>query len=253
MIKVAGKVVELQDIGRDFPRGGVESMIIQKIWGAEESFEYSSIDELRFEVELRKSTIEAAVELNSSGMGFAIFEKSRCNTDYWKRSPDGGFVLKSNVRPSDAIRDIYKNGSLYATECATAIMIVFYKAVLTLYPDALYDKVFSNITLMNWHHIDPVFGSIGLMKNTKDFLPGDRGYFINPDVDPLTPHWQGENVIILGGGSYYGHGIGIKNAEAIIEALNQNRARGSNKSAYMLKKVGRVNYRKLFRTAKSYH
>lgn len=253
MIKIAGKAADMQEIGRDLPLGGMERMIAQSIWEAEESLEYSSIDELRFEVQLRKATIEAAVELNSSGMGFAIFEKSRCNTDYWKRISNGGFVLKNNVRPSDAVRDIYKNGSLYATECATAIMIVFYKAVLTLYPDALYDKVFSEITLMNWHNIDPVFGSIGLMKNTKDFLPGDRGYFINPDVDPLTPHWQGENVIILGGGSYYGHGIGIKNAEAIIEALNRNRARDSSKSAYMLKKVGRVSYRKLFKTSMSNH
>ena len=61
-----------------------------------------------------------------------------------------------------------------------------------------------------------------------DYLPGDCRYFNNPDVDPLTPEWQGENAIDLSGGMYYGHGIGIKTADKIIEILNHNRIQDSN-------------------------
>ena len=67
-----------------------------------------------------------------------------------------------------------------------------------------------------------------------DYLPGDCRYFNNPDVDPLTPEWQGQNAIDLSGGMYYGHGIGIKTADKIIEILNHNRIQDSTTSAYLM-------------------
>ena len=48
---------------------------------------------------------------------------------------------------------------------------------------------------------------------TNYIIPGDVVYFNNPDFDPLTPQWRGENAVVLEDGTYFGHGIGIATAE----------------------------------------
>ena len=75
---------------------------------------------------------------------------------------------------------------------------------------------------------------------------GDRRYFDNPDVDPVTPEWQGENVIVLDNSLYYGHGIGIEDANDIIKSLNSNREHGSTQSAFLMDSASRPNFKKLY-------
>ena len=67
---------------------------------------------------------------------------------------------------------------------------------------------------MNWKYLDKDLGVRS--SNNKRSLPGDCLYIANPDVDPATPEWQGENVIQLINGRYYGHGIGIRTIEGFI-------------------------------------
>ncbi len=251
MIKVAENPQGMQILEGKYPQGSTEHAILQILSSSGKIYSYPSINALEFELELRAATVSASKELDQSGMGFAVFRKSRCNPDYWTRTAEGGFLLKNANKPSAAIMDIYRNGPSYATECATAILIVFYKAVLDLFHDERFNQVFPKIELMNWHHVDPVFESIGIMEPAVDFLPGDRRYFMNPDVDPVTPEWQGENVIMLNSDLYYGHGIGIRNAAEIIEALNKNRIEDAGKSAYLMNLAGRPDFQELFRIRES--
>lgn len=225
--------------------GGVENGILQQMEQSAERFAYSDAQALQFEIALRAATVGHAVALNRSGMDFSVFRKTRCNPAYWERTPDGGFVLRASVSAAAAIRDIYQNGRQYATECATAMLIVFYGAVLSLYPDALFDRLFGSIRLMNWRYVPPVFAGVARMSPARTFLPGDRQYFMNPDVNPLTPEWQGENVILLDGGHYYGHGIGIGGAAEIIRALNENRTQDAMQSAFLMDQAGRPDYHSL--------
>lgn len=247
MIRIAGSTDETQEMQNGYPEGSIEQMILQMMLESREDYDYDSAKQLRFELGFRSATIRTARELNRSGMDFAVFRKSRCNPAYWNRTSDGGFKLKKDANPSEAILDIFKNGAEYATECATAVIIVFYKAALELFTAAAFDKAFPEIQLMNWHHIDPAFRGLGVMRHEGNYLPGDRMYFINPDVNPATPEWQGENVIMLGSGSFYGHGIGIHDDVYIIRELNKNRVEGATESAYLMKKAGRPDYRKLLK------
>jgi protein-glutamine gamma-glutamyltransferase len=105
---------------------------------------------------------------------------------------------------------------------------------------------------MNWRHLDPLLREIGLMKKYPFYLPGDRLYFANPDVDPLTPEWQGENVIDLNGKLYYGHGVGIHDADFIIRSLNENRIESADESAYLMNSAGRPNYKNLFQVSQDH-
>ncbi|MCX7773405.1 MAG: protein-glutamine gamma-glutamyltransferase [Clostridia bacterium] len=208
-------------------------------------YQYQSADSLQFELDMRSFIVQRALELNASNFSFAVFKKSRCNEAYWIRTDEGGFRLRRGQSAYKAILDILQNSRAYATECATAIVIVFYLALTRMFSEDLFDKLFDNIYLMGWEYLDENLG-IQVFKNLKDPLPGDCLYFENPDFDRDTPEWRGENVIMLGEDKYYGHGIGIRNSEGIIRSLNRNRNPGSTESAYLGNRVIRPNYRYLY-------
>ena len=61
---------------------------------------------------------------------------------------------------------------------------------------------------------------------------GDHTYFKNPDFDPAHSAFQGENVIYLGDGMYFGHGLGVVSEQGVIDSLNGLRKPGATKTAY---------------------
>lgn len=246
MIKIAAMPLDIETIINQYPPNSIAFLILNTLEKSNTVYEYPSLDALNFELDLRSEIVKAAKDLHNSRMDFAVFRKTLCNDAYWNRAQDGGFVLKNSVKPSDAINDIFTNGQLYATECATAMVMIYYKAILMTMGEERFNRLFTEITLMNWHYLDPRIDVIGDMQRVTDYLPGDRRYFSNPDVDPKTPEWQGENTIDLSGNLYYGHGIGIHNAAEIIKALNGNRKTGATKSAYLMEAVGRPNFNSLF-------
>lgn len=247
MIKISGNKFDPKDILQKYSSNTIATKIINILHSSNTEYEYTSLSELEFEIKFRINIIKASIELYRSDFSFEIFEDAKCNEKYWKLTPEGGFLLKDGVKPSDAINDIYDNGGEYATECATAMVIIYYKALLSIYPEELFNKVFPEIHLMNWHYINRELRHIGYVEKYPDYLPGDRRYFKNPDVNPETPEWQGENVIDLGNDTYYGHGIGIGDADVIIKALNENRKEDAKTSAYFMDIAARPNFKLLAR------
>ncbi len=245
MIQLSGKPFQQSDM---WPSGSIESIIIQQMNKDTVVYSYRSIGELSFELKLRKNIILSARAMNQSNVRFEVFAKSRCNPQYWHLTNTGGFMLRNGVKPSDAIQDIYRNSSQYAFECATAKVIIYYHAVLNLIGESLFNQLFQNIYLYSWH-ADP---DLGITSNYTDhFLPGDVVYFKNPDFDPQTPQWRGENAVILGDGTYFGHGLGIKTAKQIIHALNRRRKPGTNQSAYLTNVVTRPSFKHLAKLSMS--
>ncbi len=245
MIKINGAPFSSDNFSNQYAVNSIEMKIVNGLSSSKQIFNYNSQDQLKFEIELRMRIIEASRELYKSKFDFRVFRKSFCNEDYWERTEEGGFLLKEGITPMAAINDIFINSQNYGNECATAMVIVYYRALANILPEKLFNELYSNIQLMNWNYIDKDLG-IRNFDSQDDNLPGDCRYFKNPDVDPLTPEWQGENAIDLGDGTYYGHGIGIKSKEAMIEELNQNRKPDSNESAYLINTVTRLNYKYIY-------
>ncbi|BAB07689.1 protein-glutamine gamma-glutamyltransferase [Halalkalibacterium halodurans] len=234
MIQVAGRPFSLEST-TDF--GRVERAILQQMLDSSEWFSYSSMNELRFELNVRINIMESAKEMNASQVTFTIFEHASCNPEYWTLTSTGGFLVRSDVRPSDAILDIYRNGTLYGFECATAIIIIYYQAILKSIGQLRFDSIFQHLYLYSWH-THP-----GLELHTfhaDRFLPGDVVYFNNPDFHPDTPWFRGENAVVLSDGTFFGHGFGIMTAEQMIQSLNSYRFPGSMQPAYLANLITRI-------------
>lgn len=246
MIKISGNPFDFAMLADTYANNSVEWQVLTAMSQSQEVYAYDTRELLEFELSLRREIINAAMALDRSRLSFATFHDARCNPTYWTRTDNGGFRLREDAKPSGAIEDIYKNSGQYATECATAMVIIFYKALLAVYGETVFNALFSRIYLMNWYIDEPLLQEVGIPKEVADVLLGDRGYFANPDVDPQTPHWQGENVIVLPNGLYYGHGIGIGTADQIIGALNNNRKPDATKPAHFMDAVSRPNFQRLF-------
>ncbi|MDR4946938.1 protein-glutamine gamma-glutamyltransferase [Neobacillus cucumis] len=234
MIKINHQVVEPSDLkGITIPE---QKNIIQLMARYQTSYEYQASSQLKFELLFRTNIMKAARELNKSGAKFTTFTYAFCNKTYWDRLPNGGFLLKPSVNPSVAILDILKNGKLYAFECSTGKAIVLYIATLYTIGHERFDVLFDRLYLMDWQFDDdlPIY-----QVYTDDYLPGDILHFNNPDFDPKQPHWRAENVVYFGDDSYYGHGVGIQNASAIINFLNKKRKPNSKNSAYLMRLITR--------------
>jgi len=243
---ISNSAIDISEFMNEYPKDSIEMQLLNKMSTSSEKYQYSNLNQLKFELNLRKEIVNSAIDLNNSDLNFSVFEDSRCNPEYWHRTSNGGFLLNNGAKPNEAIRDIFSNGSKYATECATAMMIVYYKGLLNVYGDDLFNRLFPEIYLMGWDVREPLLKEVAVLEHVTDILLGDRGYFNNPDFNPRTPQWEGENVIVLPNSLYYGHGIGITTANTIIQELNSARKENATHSAYLMHSLGRPNFNKLF-------
>lgn len=243
MIKISGTILP-NTFFNDYALNPIERKILHILSESDFVYSYLSLNQLKFETELRINIIDASKEFYQSKIQFKVFNEAKCNPDYWQLTPAGGFQLKKNILPAQGIKDIFFNSFKYATECSTAIIIIYYKALLKIFPDELFNITFQNIHLRNWNYIDSDLNVFTYYKE-RDFLPADCRYFKNPDFNPEKSEWQGENVIDLGNDNYFGHGIGVKNAESIITILNKNRKPNAVQSAYLTNSVTNPDYKHL--------
>jgi protein-glutamine gamma-glutamyltransferase len=236
MIKVNQQIVKISDLNNS-SLTKEKADILKQMDAYREVYEYATFDQLDFDVSVKLQIIESSVLLRKSGAKFATFARSRCNEKYWKRTDNGGFQLLPTVSPHQAIDDIFYNGHEYAFECATAVIIIFYKAVLNNIGKANFNRLFADLYLHDWQYDEDLelHGYKG-----SDYLPGDCAYFKNPDYNPDTPQWKGENTIVLDETLYFGHGIGITTRERIIEVLNLKRKDNAKQSAYLSDEIVRL-------------
>lgn len=240
VIIVAGMNLEIPP----FQLSSKQAEIFHFLKNSKEVHRYVHSRELLFELILRKNMINSAIEMNESEVEFSIFHTSKFNSMYWLKT-SRGYILKPNVLPSDAIKDIFLNGKEYGFECTTAIVVIFYYAVLQSIDERAFNWLFNHLLVWDWSY-DEDLGIITRIGS--DFIPGDVMYFYNPDYD--NPVWIGENVVFLGEDKYFGHGIGIGTEEEMIKALNTLRKEGATRSAHLIHQHSRLNFKYLSQFSK---
>jgi protein-glutamine gamma-glutamyltransferase len=242
MIRINGRIAKEEELNKLITNANQKAIMKQMV-SYNTLYDYQSIQQLQFELLFRVNTIKAATDLNNSGLKFTTFNYAFSNKKYWYRLQNGGFLLRENVTPANGLSDILKNGTLYATECSTAIAIVLYIAVLYTIGPTAFNRYFQRLYLMDWQFDEdlPV-----LTKYGGDFLIGDVLHFNNPDFDPKQPWWRAENVIFFGNDKFYGHGIGIRDSRTIINFLNGKRRQNPNKSAYLMSLISRPYYNTVY-------
>ena len=156
MILISNNIIKSNNFIDEYNPDSIQRDIFNKIDTSTQHYEYNSLNQLQFELKLRENIIIAAKKLNDGDMSFKTFDKSTCNLDYWDRTKQGGFILKSGVKPSAAINDISVNSSKYGTDCSTAIIIIYYQALLSIFKDKIFNELFPEIQLMNYHYINDI-------------------------------------------------------------------------------------------------
>ncbi|MCQ6264129.1 protein-glutamine gamma-glutamyltransferase [Fictibacillus sp. WQ 8-8] len=213
-----------------------------KLLNSRESFFYDNSRQLQFEITYRANIVSSAYALKDSGARFATFTTAKANRNFWILTAYGGFLLRPDVTPADAITDIFVQGRKYGFECTTAMMIILYKALLETIGPSTFNQLFKGLLLWSTEH-DEDLQLTSVYQG--DSLPGDIRYIQNPEFHPATPQWQGENLVDLGNGMFFGHGIGAGMLGEFIDVLNQRRRPGATTSAFLTRQIIRPNFRRM--------
>ncbi|MHC4831130.1 MAG: peptidoglycan-binding protein [Planctomycetota bacterium] len=187
---------------------------------------------LRDDLKIQKCMVEACEAMDAAGHEFALIKDHYANEDFFTMERGGVFKLKPGTNPSDAIDDIFANPDEYGFECATAMVIVYYKAMKDMIGDKDFDAIMGDLKIGPWvneRDLDSIQSVSGSGQTESDGThkpkPGEYRYIRNWDVSKKgkAAGWQGENVIYMGNGKYYGHPFGEASADAIVSHLNGHR------------------------------
>jgi protein-glutamine gamma-glutamyltransferase len=216
-----GRKVELRDTGK---RGEVDPGDVMT-YRKDGKLHRVKLGTTRFEqARIQLGVVSAARQFADAGVSFAGTDADYAvNKSLWWMGYGGRMGVRAGVKPSDAINDIFKNGDQYGMECATATMVILHKAILDRIGPEDFDQAFARLKLFRWTDKDTDFQETERVGKLPGFVPGDHTYFKNPDFAPEHSAWQGENVIYLGNGEYFGHGVGIADEKQIVEMLNSLR------------------------------
>ena len=170
----------------------------------------------------RKRVVDAAHALAEGGASFSGSHKTdKVNKKLWTMGYGGRIQVRKFLpegeigKPSVALNDIFENGDQYGFECATAMMVIYHKAILDHLGADKFDALFSDpkmLAFFRWDIEDADYTAVKKLAQdpklaTKTVVPGSHYYFFNPDASDENSAFRGENVIYLGNDQYYAHGI----------------------------------------------
>jgi len=170
----------------------------------------------------RQRVVDAGYALAAGGASFSgHWSSDRVNKTLWTLGYGGRMQVRKFLpngelgKPSAALRDIFENGQHYGFECATAMMVIYHKALLEHLGDEKFDALFSHpkmLAFFRWDIEDDDYAKVKKLSmdpklEGKAPVPGSHYYFKNPDAAPENSAFRGENVMYLGDGKYYAHGV----------------------------------------------
>lgn len=195
----------------------------------------------------RKCVVDAAYALADSGASFSgSADGDKVNTALWTMGYGGKMGVRKFLadgslgKPSAALKDIFDNGRAYGFECATAMMVIYHKAILEHVGAEAFDALFTEPRMMSffrWSIEDDDFADVKtLLHKPTPLRPGSHYYYENVDASPENSAFRGENVIYLGEGKFYAHGVVgasgqyIVTEQELVRSLSSLRRAGATKA-----------------------
>lgn len=201
---------------------------------------------LRDRIKVGAAIVSACRDMDAASHDFALTDDQTFSKKYWvpDERVESAFSLKPGSSPSAALLDIFADPKRYKFECATAMVIVHYKALLDLLGSSEFDKRCRGLRIGPWVTEDYLAkqqkrdGKVeeASAERRAELKPGDYTYIMNWDVSAAGRDggWAGENVIYLGGDLFYGHPFGIAEEGVIVDHLNTLRKARAKRSASMM-------------------
>ncbi|MBI1916597.1 MAG: hypothetical protein HYS12_17955 [Planctomycetes bacterium] len=234
----------------------LEIISTAEAWKANAPFK--NADDLDEVIRFREGLVQAARALQKSKITFnpklyaEIADKSPLK-EFWESDGLGGIRVIAGKSRAEALDALFKNDKDLSVDCATGTIVVSLKALRDFHKDN-FDKLFPKLNLRGFRthpEVRRVGQGVGaILFTAAPLFPGDRVMFKNPDAKEDA--WKNENTVYLGGGKFdaqgnyvsggefFGHGIGIRSPEGMIERLNAKRREGATQSAYMEKAAGKT-------------
>lgn len=174
-----------------------------------------------FELILRRHICEAATNQFASGLQFnAPYTVANCSSTnvFWETN-GVGISIKAGANTADAIENIFSSGATFGADCYSALVIVWYKAVLDTFEEcspangrSKFASSFSSITISSTNSTYPP--NLG-NQTYSSYRFGDWRYIDNPDFALSTPQFKGFNVIQMTDGvqdwdEFYEHPYGVQ-------------------------------------------
>jgi RHS repeat-associated protein len=153
-----------------------------------------TLENLKLHVSAREGIVQAAQDYNVK------FDTDlKLNGTFWQLIAG---EMQSKGSAYAALEDVFKNPDKYQMACRRAARLVMLWGIAQAVGQEEFDKVVGRRVLYN--------GQLKFMKGTRDvppddWVPGDWGY-IKSQAEKPRPGEEGENIIYLGNGQYWGQG-----------------------------------------------
>lgn len=199
-------------------------------------------------VRVGAAVVSACLEMHQAHHEFAIAPLQRFSGAYWRR--DGRlqhhatFHLRPGVKASAALNDVFRNPDGYRFECATALVLVYYRAIQKLIGERDFDRIMGDLKVGPWEY-EPDLARF-LLSSGKGDRPAtpERARQLKYGEYTYTKNWavswwgwakgcQGQNQIRLDDDLYYAHSYALVGQGDIVARENGARVIGAKTSASM--------------------
>lgn len=192
-----------------------DDLLMQEVWvtllSAPSRIDFADLQELESHLRIRCNIARAAA---MTALAFKTDAAERPSA-FWHDEPDVGFLLKPEVRLTDALvaaTQPERDGPLYDFSCYRATEYVILLGIAQearLFHPELYKALESTIRARCiksglFHEVFLTeYGSVDAPIPMNYYVPGDRVWFKNPDERSSNIHgYEGSWVIYLGGGKF---------------------------------------------------
>lgn len=206
-------------------------------------------------VRVGAAVVSACLEMHQAHHEFAIAPRQKFSSEFWRRdgqlSHFATFHLKPGAKASAAMNDVFLHPDGYRFECATALVLVYYRAIQKLIGDSDFDRIMGDLKIGPWEFEADL--ERFLVRSGRGDQPATeaRSRELTFGEYTYTKNWavswwgwakgcQGQNQIRLDEDLYYAHSYELVGQGDIVARENGARVWGAKTSASMTDRQERL-------------